>query len=72
MIMNPNDLPRAEDAQISPGLRRVTGWRLENHDNSPTPQQALEFIDRNKKSFFKSMFETLKKIDNRRSIHPTA
>jgi len=70
MIVKASDLPTAEEAQISPALRRVSGWRLDNHEAGPSVDEALAFAKKHKTTFFQSMRETLRKIDDRLHSKP--
>ena len=65
MIIKPSELPTAEEATISPALRRVSGWRLDNHEAGPTLEKAVEFGRSHRASFFQSVRAALSRIDDR-------
>lgn len=72
MIVKPSELPTAKEVRNRPAVRKVSGWRLDNHQAGPTEEEALEFADKQKASFFKGIRMALQRIDDRRHTKATA
>lgn len=65
MLMKPSDLPKIEDAQVDPALRKVTEWKLENSEPEVPHSRAVAFVEKHMSSFFEGMRRALGRIEHK-------